>query len=142
MLPVQVGARAECDEAGGTRGTNRKNNYFCLSRATPSRINWYKEEPELLQLGLVGVGTGVRHAENSSARVRQVWPKLILEWFSPEGFSSCRDGEMTAEGKSRPSVSNSSLVAHSLFQSRSSKGKSMGHKCENLNGQTANCNVT
>lgn len=51
-----------------------------------------------LQLRLVGVWPRVGHAENPPASMGQVGPKLILEGFSPEGFSSCNYRNKTIVG--------------------------------------------
>lgn len=46
-----------------------------------------------LQLGLVGVGTRVGHAEDPPAGVRQVGLELVLERLPPEGLSSWGHGD-------------------------------------------------
>lgn len=65
----------------------RKKEDDCLWRVS-HRATAQSFEERSLQLGLVGVGPRVGHAEDSPAGVRQVGPKLILERFSPEGFAS------------------------------------------------------
>lgn len=52
-----------------------------------------------LQLGLVGVWTGVCHAEHPPAGMGEVGPELILEGFSPEGLSSCKSDHHQQEPK-------------------------------------------
>lgn len=78
MLPVQVGARPECDEAARTKKgqktaklefKNKQVIQFYPSNSFFDRLLKRGDATLHLQLGLVGVGTRVCHAENSAARV-------------------------------------------------------------------------
>ena len=67
------------------------------------------------QLGFVGVGSGVGHAQHTPARVGQVGAELILEGLPPKGLASCNTREREKERKENGSTNDMISILLSFF---------------------------